>query len=106
MAGSWTAEAHQESGGVTGGWTLFDAAGKILLRGVWSASKSPQAWSGAWRANVTGGDGAYSGTWMAATPLPSKLPMIDMLESALRAVLTGAWKSGAHSGGWSIRAFP
>jgi hypothetical protein len=106
FGGSWTAEAHQESGGVTGSWALYDASGKILLRGGWSASKSTQAWNGAWRATVTGRDGSYSGTWTATTPLPSKLPMIDMLESALRAVLTGTWKSGAHSGSWSIRAFP
>ena len=106
FGGSWTAEAHQESGGVTGSWALYDASGKILLRGGWSASKSSQAWTGAWRATVTGRDGGYSGTWTAATPLPAKSPMVEMLESALRAALTGTWKSGAHSGSWSIRAFP
>jgi len=105
FGGGWTAEAHQ-SGGVTGSWTLLDASGKILLRGGWSASKSPQAWNGAWRATVTGRDGGYSGTWTAQTPLPPKSPMIDMIESALRAVLTGTWKSNAHSGSWSIRTFP
>ena len=105
LGGSWTAEAHQDSGGVTGAWALFDASGKILLRGAWSASKSPQAWSGAWRATVVGRDGDYSGNWTAATPLAPKSPMVDMLESALRAALTGTWESGAHSGSWSIRTF-
>ena len=37
FSGSWTAEA----GGATGTWTLYDAAGKILLQGGWSVSKSP-----------------------------------------------------------------
>jgi len=106
LGGSWTAEAHQESGGVTGVWALHDASGKILLRGGWSASKSPQAWNGAWRATVVDRDGGYSGTWTAATPLPPKSPMVDMLESALRAALTGTWKSSGHSGSWSIRTFP
>jgi hypothetical protein len=106
FAGSWTAQAHRESGGATGSWALYDASSKIVMRGRWSASKSAQVWNGAWRATVTGRDGEYSGTWTAVTAVPTKSPMIDMLESALRAVVTGNWKSASHSGSWSIRAFP
>jgi len=54
LAGTWTAEAHQDSGGVTGAWTVRDASGKILMSGGWSASKSPKSWNGAWRATVEG----------------------------------------------------
>jgi hypothetical protein len=105
LAGGWTAEAHQASGGVTGTWTLFEAAGKTVMAGSWSASKSPKGWSGAWHATAPG-RGEYSGTWTAKTAIPPEAPLVDMLESALRAVVTGTWKSGAHSGSWSIRAFP
>ena len=106
LAGTWTAEAHPESGGITGTWTLRDAAGKILMSGAWSASKSPQAWNGAWRAIVTGGAGEYSGTWMAQSSLGREARLADLFESAVRAVVTGTWKGGPHSGSWSIRAAP
>src|SRR5436309_3753552 len=66
FSGSWTAEA----GGATGTWTLYDAAGKILLQGGWSVSKSPNTWRGAWRATVAGRSGEYTGTWTAAAALP------------------------------------
>jgi hypothetical protein len=106
LAGTWTAEAHQESGGVTGTWTLREPTGKILVSGVWSASKVPKAWNGAWRAIVAGGAGEYSGTWTATTALAPESSMADMLESALRAVVSGTWKAGGYSGAWSIRAAP
>jgi hypothetical protein len=106
FAGTWTAEAHQESGGVTGTWTLREAAGKVLMSGAWSASKSPQAWNGAWRAIVAGGSGEYAGTWTAEAALPPKSRLADLFESALRVVVTGTWKVGAYSGAWSIRASP
>ena len=106
LAGAWTAEAHQESGGAIGTWALYDAAGKIFMQGGWSASKSPKAWDGAWRATTAGRAGEYSGTWTAQTPLTTEAPLAQMLESALRAVVTGTWKAGANSGSWSIRAFP
>ena len=106
LAGTWTAEAHQQSGGATGTWTLHDSAGKILMRGGWSASKSPKAWNGGWRATIAGQAGEYSGTWTAGTPLAPEARMIDMIESAIRALVTGTWKAGANAGSWSIRASP
>ena len=105
LAGTWTAEAHRE-GGVVGTWTLRDAAGRTLMGGGWSASKAPQAWSGAWRATIVGRAGEYVGTWTSATPLARRAPLEDMLESALNALVTGTWKTGVYSGSWSIRASP
>jgi hypothetical protein len=105
FGGTWTAEAHKDSGGVTGTWTLREAAGKVLMSGGWSASKSPQAWNGAWRAIVAGG-GEYSGTWTAETALASKSVLADLFESAVRAVVNGTWKVGVYSGAWSIRTSP
>ena len=104
LAGAWTATTQDES--ATGTWTLFDAAGKTLMQGGWSASKSPKAWDGAWRATVYGRADEYSGTWTVQTALAPESRLANMLGSALNVVVTGAWKSGAHSGAWSIRAYP
>jgi hypothetical protein len=105
LAGTWTAEAH-EGGSVTGTWMLQDATGKIVMRGGWSASKSAQSWDGAWRATVAGNAGEYSGTWTGAVSISPEARLAAMLESALRAVVSGTWKAGAYSGSWSIRASP
>ena len=104
LAGSWTAEDHQ-SAGVTGTWTLQDATGKILLRGGWSASKSAQAWNGAWRSTVSGSAGEFAGTWTSSVAASPQANLIGMFEAALRAVVSGTWKAGS-SGTWSIRAAP
>ena len=105
LAGSWTAQPDS-SGGATGAWMLQDASGKVLMQGGWSASKSAEAWNGAWRATVSGRAAEYSGTWTSTTPLSPQAHLAEMLESALRAVVTGAWKAGPRSGSWSIRALP
>jgi hypothetical protein len=105
LAGSWTAQPDQ-SGGVAGAWMLQDATGNILMQGGWSASKSAQSWNGAWRATVSGRAGEYTGTWTSTTSLSPQAHLAEMLESALRAVVSGTWKSGSWSGSWSIRASP
>jgi len=106
LAGTWTAEAHPKTAGVTGTWTLRDATGKILMSGAWSASKSPQAWNGAWRSILAAGAGEYSGTWTAESSLAHERSLADLFESALRAVVTGTWKAAPYSGSWSIRTEP
>jgi hypothetical protein len=103
LAGGWTAQADQ-SGGVSGAWMLQDATGNILMQGGWSASKSAQSWSGAWRATVSGRSGEYAGNWTSTTSLSPQAHLAEMLESALRAVVSGTWKAGPRSGSWSIRA--
>jgi len=105
LGGSWTAQSDQ-SGAVTGTWMLQEATGKVLMQGGWSASKSARSWDGAWRAMVSGRGGEYSGTWTSATSLSPQASFSDMLESALRAVITGTWTSGPRSGAWSIRTSP
>ena len=106
LAGGWTAEARQDSEAAAGTWTLFDVAGKALMQGGWSASKSAKAWHGAWRATVSGRTGEFSGVWTSQTALAPEASLAQMLESALNAVVTGTWKSGGNSGSWSIRAYP
>lgn len=105
LAGTWTAETARD-GSVTGRWALQDAAGKILLYGGWSASKSTDSWNGAWRSTVAGSATEYSGTWTAAVSLPPGDRLAAMLELAVRAAVSGTWKTGASSGSWSIRASP
>ena len=105
LAGTWTAEAHP-AGGVTGAWTLRDATGKTLMAGGWSASKAPRGWNGAWQATIQGRANGYAGTWTSSTPLDAEARLEAMLESALRVVVGGTWKSGAQSGAWSIRTSP
>jgi len=104
LAGTWTAQT--QDGSATGTWALQDPTGKILMRGGWSASKSAQSWNGAWRAIVSGSAAEYSGTWTGAVALSPQAGLAGMFESALRAVVTGTWKTGASSGSWSIRASP
>jgi hypothetical protein len=105
LGGSWTAEANQ-SGAVSGTWMLQEPSGRIVMQGGWSASKSGQSWNGAWRAAVSGRTGEYSGTWASGVSLLTQSRMSEMLESALRAVVSGTWKSGSSTGSWSIRAIP
>lgn len=105
MAGAWTADPR-EDGSVTGAWTLQDATGNIVMQGGWSANKAAQAWNGAWRATVSGASAEFSGTWTSAVSLPVAARFTAMLESALRAVVSGSWKSGPYSGAWSIRSSP
>lgn len=104
LVGTWTVEDHQSSG-VTGTWTLQDTSGKVLLQGGWSASKSPQAWNGAWRSTFSGGSSEFSGTWTSSISASPQADLIEMFKFALRAVVSGTWRAGP-SGTWSIRAAP
>ena len=106
MTGGWTATPHADSGSITGTWSLYDAGGKVVVQGGWSASKLPKTWEGAWRATVWGQTSEYSGTFTAETPLSTETGMAQMFESALAAVVTGTWASGGREGSWSIRAYP
>jgi hypothetical protein len=104
LAGTWTAD--QQSGGVTGTWTVQEATGKILMQGGWSANKSAQTWNGAWRSTISGSTREFSGTWTSAVSTSPEARLVEMFESALRAVVSGTWKAGPYSGSWSIRTVP
>ena len=103
--GTWTAVPDSTSGNVTGTWTLIDAQGRTLADGTWSAAKSPEGWSGAWRATVTGHQGDYGGTWSAGVRLKTNAPFADLFAKAFQAAVSGNWRAGGHSGSWSIQAF-
>ena len=104
LGGTWTAAVDPKTGAVTGTWTLTDASGTALSRGVWSAAKSPKGWSGAWRSVVSGTKGEFSGTWTADIGLKPNAPFADLFARAVQAAVSGGWEAGRHSGAWSIRS--
>jgi len=75
------------------------------MRGGWSAIKSGKTWDGAWRANLVGSAGEFSGTWKATVDLKTDAPLADLFALAVQKVVSGTWRVGANSGSWSIRAF-
>ena len=105
LKGTWTATADPKTGAVTGTWTLDDAKGTTVASGGWSAAKSPTGWSGAWRSVVSGSKVEYSGTWDAAVKLKADAPFALLFATAIKDVVSGTWRSGRHSGAWSIRVF-
>jgi hypothetical protein len=101
--GTWTAIPDSAGGAVTGTWTLVDAHGSTVTDGGWSASKSPSGWVGNWRAIITGRDEEYSGTWSADVDLKGNAKFARLFEKAVQSVVSGNWRTGRQSGGWSIR---
>lgn len=104
LMGTWTAVPDTTHNTVTGTWTLMDAQGKTAAFGGWSAVKSNDRWTGAWRANVTGRTGEYSGTWTSSIDLKPNTKFVDLFERAMQNIVSGTWSAGAQSGAWSIRA--
>jgi hypothetical protein len=104
LMGTWTATLDP-AGTVTGTWELFDAQGNTRAEGGWSAAKSPDRWTGAWRAVVSGRTGEYSGTWTGVMDGKPDARLADLFAKALQSVVNGNWRVGAQSGAWAIRTF-
>ena len=104
LMGTWTA-ILDPSGTVTGTWALVDAQGNTRADGGWSAAKSPDGWTGAWRAVVSGREGEYAGTWTAALDGKRDARLGVLFEKALQTIVSGNWGVGGRSGAWSIRTF-
>lgn len=104
LMGTWTAVPDTAHNTVTGTWTLMDAQGKTAAFGGWSAVKANDRWAGAWRANVTGHGGEYSGTWDSSIDLKPNTKFVELFDKAAQAIVSGTWSSGAQTGAWSIRA--
>ena len=104
LMGTWTA-ILDPTGTVTGTWTLVDAQGNARADGAWSAAKSPERWTGAWRAVVSGRAGEYSGTWTAAVEGKPEARLADLFEKAVQTIVSGDWRVVGRSGAWSIRTF-
>jgi hypothetical protein len=104
LIGTWTA-ILDPTGTVTGTWALVDAQGNTRADGGWSAAKSPNGWTGAWRAVISGREGEYSGTWTAAIDGKPDTRLADLFEKAIQTVVSGNWRGAGRSGAWSIRTF-
>ena len=104
LVGTWTAVPDTAHNAVTGTWTLTDAQGKTAAFGGWSAAKAKDQWTGAWRANVTGRGGEYSGTWTSSTDLKPNTTFVELFDKAAQSIVSGTWSSGTQNGAWSIRA--
>ena len=104
FAGTWTGDADPATGNASGTWTLQDGAGKTVMSGIWSATKSPKGWSGTWRALIADRTGEYSGVWSANVGLRPNARLGDLFEAAIKEAVVGSWKAGLNSGSWSIRA--
>jgi hypothetical protein len=103
VMGTWTAQPDSVSGAVRGTWAMVDAQGRTVANGGWSAAKSKTQWTGAWRATIAGSDGEYSGTWSANADLAPNARLVDLFEHAMQGALSGGWRTGSQSGGWSVR---
>ncbi|MFN2601461.1 MAG: hypothetical protein ABR582_01760 [Gemmatimonadaceae bacterium] len=105
FVGTWTAVPGPTNETVTGTWTLVNAQGTTVAGGAWSASKSPDAWLGNWRAaNFGGTEHEFSGSWRSSVELKPNARFADLFERAAQSIASGSWRSGSHSGGWSIKA--
>jgi hypothetical protein len=104
LMGTWTA-VLDPSGTVTGSWALVDAQGNTRADGGWSAAKSPDGWTGAWRAIVSGREGEHAGTWTAALDAKPEARLGILFEKALQTIVSGNGGGGGRSGAWSIRTF-
>ena len=104
LMGTWTAIPDPTNGTVTGTWSLPNAQGNEVASGAWSAAKSPERWTGGWRAVIAGRAGELSGTWTADGDLEGARSFVDLFEKAVEAIVSGTWQGGGRSGAWSIRA--
>ena len=104
LAGTWTAQPHEEADAAWGAWSLVDRSGRLLGSGSWTARKEKDRWRGLWNAEVTGG-GAYSGSWTAQLSVSDSLPLFELFRAAVNEVVSGTWSADrGQSGAWSIRA--
>ncbi len=104
LAGTWTAEPHEEADAAWGTWSLLDRSGGLLVSGSWAARKEKDRWRGQWNAEVTGRD-TYSGSWTARLRVPDSSPLFELFQAAVKEVVVGTWSTNRGlSGAWSIRA--
>ena len=102
LAGTWTADVQSDPEAPGGTWTLFDAGGRTVAEGAWAVTKVKGAWRGNWRAEAAGGR-VLTGSWTSSIALPASRRFEDLLSSALTETVSGTWRSGGHSGRWSIQ---
>lgn len=101
--GRWTAQVPSgQPDVVQGGWTLSDGLGKALARGIWTARRRGQGWTGTWSAQDEKGR-QVSGTWRAEGEETKRPTLQTLLERTLTAEISGTWQSGRLRGNWWLK---
>jgi hypothetical protein len=98
----WASVLPNAKNSVRGSWTVLSNANQILLKGTWSAQKSPRGWQGTWSARIAKGR-AFSGTWTSNLADISTKTFEDMLKAALEKQISGSWQKGRMQGTWWIQ---
>jgi len=102
LGGNWTAYAQPDPEVSGGTWTVFDTGGRTVAEGTWAVTKAKGGWRGNWRAEAAGGR-VLTGSWTSSSALPASRRLEDLLLSALTETVSGTWRTGGHSGRWSIQ---
>jgi hypothetical protein len=114
FSGSWSAEiTSQAADKARGAWTVRDPNGRIVLQGQWSALKRAKVWQGQWSATIISRAGGRSsasqpmtGSWEAKVAKSESGTLLDLLARSVENSISGTWQSGAHNGGWTVKALP
>lgn len=101
--GAWSIATGTTNSTASGGWTLSNSSGAVVMRGTWSLEKHATGWNGVWHATFEGRDGELTGSWSADLPHVRNAPFIEMFEAATKEALQGLWTGASESGSWSIR---
>lgn len=101
--GTWNVAPNSNPRSASGGWTLSNATGATVMRGVWSADKHETGWNGVWRAGVEGAQGEHNGSWSSEFPHMRNATFADLFAAAAKEAMRGLWTGGSASGTWSIR---
>jgi hypothetical protein len=106
--GAWSAQPVAKSPNTAmGSWSLVNASNQIVLSGTWAATKTARTWTGTWSARIVAARGTsgrvFSGTWRTEAKASEVRTLGEMLQQTLQQEITGAWRSGAISGTWSLK---
>ena len=102
--GGWSVDPASSRDKAWGTWTLGEAAGKVELRGTWSAQKFSTGWSGTWRAALESQKRELAGSWTADFPQARDTDMVELFLAAARNAIRGIWSADGDSGSWVIHA--
>jgi len=103
LAGTWTAQPHQDADAAWGAWSLMDTSFGAIASGSWAARKQMDGWRGRWNAEVEE-RGSYSGDWTAGLSAPGTSRLFELFLAAVNDVVGGTYQVDRGAlGAWSIR---
>jgi hypothetical protein len=104
LTGTWKAEINTGTGAVTGSWTLDSPAGKVIARGVWSATKASSGWSGRLACGSGRPQVGVRRHLDRRGHTRDERIICRPVRTSVKGAVGGAWRTGRQSGQWSIRA--